>query len=340
MSAIDRKLHLFGAQKGFWQIDESHKIEYNDLNGDDFVDSWTYYDGDEAIQTLFSTERFLIHFGPGTTRIVAAEVPQALFEARPPTTHADWLLLNEQLARHQHVFPAGDLLPMLNQFDGPALTVSEATGKDFRFTEEGFRFVIEPKSQMRLVVDGGIELPGFTDLARPYVIEYVDGSLSAEALTQPALRLDANMLNTVPPQMEEMVIGQVRVLVYNAGLADAHDVVIEAVFSQAAHTELITTTLSLAPGQGYAEAEFDWAPPKAGAWDMAISFDSEGSGGEQALASSVRIQVLPADRVSPLDLIRLDAAEETGWAIAGLFFSIVAAAGATGVLIWRGLVRQ
>jgi len=333
-SPIDRVLHLVGADWGLWQVDEVKRVVYENCVQDDWIDRWAYYEGEELKRALAVSLPFLIYWDESQVWLSQSDVPPEVFRTLPPRDYAEWLELGSKLQIQERDFEPGDFLSMVRQFAGSSVEISGATVRDYRFTEQGFRFVLEPTSQSQLQTEGGLDLPGIADVARPYLVEY-DGTLSATPLTPPALRLDAVGVATEPAPPRELEIGQLIVPVYNGGLEDAREVVVMATLEQPSAQETLTTTVALVPGEGSAQARFDWAPDLPGEWNVAFTLGSGSPVAQDSATAFAVLEVEPAERVAALDLVRLDSAPAVGWALAGLFLAVLLSAMVTGLLLWR-----
>lgn len=338
-SPIDHSLHLFGAEWGMWNVDGTEQIIYEDLDKDGYTDKWQYFIGEQPERSLAFEPPYLVYWDDNQVRVASTETGPSLFETLPPRNHEEWLALGERLATHQREYAPGDFLAMLNQSTDAQITLVQAGFRDWRLTEKGFRFVLEPQPSFQIQAQGDMSLPGILGNERAYLVEY-DGNLLATPLTPPSLRLDADSVVTDPAPPQELEVAQLAVPIYNYGLEDARDVAVRATFQQLALNATMTTTVALVPGAGSAQAQFEWAPTAPGTWDVAFALGPGSPVAQGSATASAALEVAPADRVTTLDLIQLDSAPSVIWALGALFLAVLVAAAMAGLLFWRNLAGE
>jgi hypothetical protein len=337
-SPIDRSLHLLGVDWGMWNVDGVRQVVYEDMNRDGYLDGWHDFVEERLERSLVFAPPFLIYADLQGVRMIRTESPLSLFETLPPGNHDEWLSLARDLRSHERDFAPGDLLVMFQQFEGAAVQISGVTLRDFRFTEPGFRFVLEPSAGAQPAFSGELALPGLEDVAWPALIAY-EGQLTAVPLTLPSLYFDTDSLSTVPKTLRELETSLLRIPLDNQGLEDTGALTVTAHLRRGQEQVVLTTTLSTVPGQGQATAQFDWAPPSPGLWD--VSFALVGSDYESGGPSpAAQVAVASAGRASWWDLVMLDSAPGFMWAIGILLASAALAAAVVGLLIGRALLRQ
>ncbi len=337
-SPTDRKLHLLGAERGIWSIDSVHRMEYDDLNGDGFIDRWLYFANEDLKRLLVTTQEFLVYSDEHELILKQANVPPAPFQTLPPRDHQDWQRLGAQLESYQRDFAPDDFKAMVRQFSGPILRIEKANARDFRLTDEGFHFVLDLRPGFRIQSD--LEIAGAADL-RPGAYLFTCGSrLAIQELTPPSLNIEASDIRLDPTEPHELDTVHLFAAVRNDGLEDAHDVAVSLhAVSASGSYEVITTTLASIWGNDQEEFMVTWVPNQPGRWEIGVEIDAStiNPSGEHAIATAaVEVEVQPAQLPSWWGLWTLWAGERFGVALSALFASIVVAAATLASLILRG----
>ena len=249
-SPIDHKLHLFSTDAGIWSMDGNTKIKYANLDGDPYLDQWTYNHVITGTQSVTITKQLavadthLIFSDDDVVVIRQASVNPSLFETEPPRNREEWEALGNQLDAQKPEFAPDDFLAMLRQFDGPEVQIHGATVMDYRPNSDGgFRFVLE--------VTPGYQVSG-SDLLRldslssgEYLVENHAGVFSVSPLVPAQLSL------TLRHSAEGGAAAPAQVTIQNTGAADAPGLtlVIEIVDSDGAAIELARKPVDVLAGE-------------------------------------------------------------------------------------------
>ncbi|MCG8348310.1 MAG: hypothetical protein MI924_11090, partial [Chloroflexales bacterium] len=126
-SPVDDRLHLVGATRGVYNIGDNQRIEYRNRDKDLYLDAWQYFVGARIEAQLYQTETHLIHSDRSSVTLLAADVPFELFRTQPPANTDEWSKLSAQLAEQQGDIPLRDLAALQAKFDGPGITITDAT---------------------------------------------------------------------------------------------------------------------------------------------------------------------------------------------------------------------
>jgi hypothetical protein len=296
-SPIDRKLHMLGADHGVWQIDEQRALRYANLDGDGYLDQWTYTAVTTGTATITTTRQLnvaashLLYAGDGGVTIRQSRAQPSLFETLPPADRAEWQTLGRQLNAHQRSFAPEDLTGLLEQFAGPELRIGGAGLRDYRPTERGFRFV--------LTLEPGFTTQGAALLRLQnlppgeYVVSY-DGSFTIQPLTPPALSatLHTRSLNQLQPSALQLTLR-------NDGLQDHPAATLELWAEQpAAKATLVASDTVTLLAQQPISVTLNWTPPSAGMWTFTPRLrnaDASVTALEPAAISITPTQVISAD---------------------------------------------
>lgn len=269
LSALDRQLHLLGAEAGVWNLGEGRYLRYANLNGDAYLDQWQEERNGEVVQQLNDGQGFLVYSGNGGVQMKQTDVGPALLETKPPGNYEDWQRLDEQMKAHQTTLAPANFTGMLAQFPGSEMRIQGAAARDYRITPQGFRFVLELQpefdvyqNQYPLILP---ETPG------TYMVSFDDNAWSVQPATPVAPRIDDVQVDTQNGNLRALSWTKVEALVHNDGLVDVQDLLLCATFDDnAGHQVVMTDTVALLPGKGQQRVVWDWAPPAAGSWQVEV----------------------------------------------------------------------
>lgn len=326
-STVDHRLHLVGAQHGIWNIDDIHTLEYDDVDGDGYIDKWTYLEGESTLQQLFAANGYLTYAGDHEVRVLRVTAPPAAFSTLPPRDHQEWLALQELLDANRSDLAASDLKTAAAQFSDVVLRVEGGSLRDFRLTGQGSRFVLDVEAGASIASGG---LAG--DLSSPgsYVVSQEE-RLSAQPLTPPHLKLgpeDLSVETSSPTELESL---RVTARVHNLGLEDAHQVTVTLHFSGSSGQEAAVSAGAALVGGGETQAvTVKWTPPTAGQWQMLAELDGPGAaapGDPDAQPSRVSVVVRALPQPVWRDLLSLPGQSgDISLPVLALFASAVAIA--------------
>lgn len=213
-SSIDHRLHLSEAQKGLWNLGSNREIKYANKGGV-YLDTWTLLEYDEPVEYLYAPPGYLLYQDGEGVQLFQMDLKPALFTAMPPRNRTEWEELDSKLAEYSVNFEADDFLAMAKQFGEPCLVISDASIRDFRLADEGFRFILTLGSNFALAkeyFDLEVSEPG------EYVVTSSDGSLTMEPLAPARVALEMNL----DSREDSLRVFQVRMT--NQGSTDLLDV--------------------------------------------------------------------------------------------------------------------
>lgn len=160
LSPVDRLLHLRGAHEGVWNIDDYKRVRYTDTDGDGYIDLWLATalssteeaDVDESIiESLAVADDYVFFSSRSTVQVRAFSLTPSLFEVAPPSDHAEWVALQEQLSRFRAGVATDDLRSLFASLDGSQFTINGASFSEFRRAEDGkFRFLLRLEPGFRV----------------------------------------------------------------------------------------------------------------------------------------------------------------------------------------------
>lgn len=302
LSPIDQKLHLSFADYSIWNFDAGEQQRIYNLNGDETLDQWIYFQGGDVLHQLIHADPYLIYAGEGEVLLKQADVEAMVFQALPPTTHDEWLTFQNRLQASAASLTQGNYRQMLEQFSGEVQRFEDASLSEVRAFDEGIRFVLDVQQHPQ----HGLE-PG------RYVVTVQDDTLSFLPLTPPAL-----IVSVETQAIREHTTAQLHVSVRNDGLQDAHNALIELYACPSSHADphqadqavlVHTETMDVNAGM---ETIFKpvWTPKGPGEWQLVahVTLDAEWDGEEwisdnqpvQMTAGSVRVEAIPAPEINLL----------------------------------------
>ena len=268
-SPVDGKLHLRGAQGGLWNLDDNSYIEFQNLDGDSYIDYWRYFEGDEPRRLLAVRDNYIVYGGADEVVLLRTQAPAMLFETLPPRDHEEWAALGREMERNRRDFAPGDFRAMIDQFEGPMLHVQRAALRDFRLTEQGFRFVLilQPDYQW----DSDFSIEGELNLAPgTYVVQSGANGLSITTLTPPAVSVNGIQALGDRPEIIALETVPVNIILENTGLQDIHDLPVRLYAEKdEQQTILEDTTVDLLALETVHVPAL-WTPTEAGEWKLRL----------------------------------------------------------------------
>lgn len=274
-SPIDRRLHLYQAQRGICNLGQGRYVVYGNTNGDEYLDHWIYIESGQVRGQLYATDSYLLLTCDSMLVLSNVNVPLSAFETLPPRNHAEWLALGRRLEEYHTDFAPNDFAGMSAQFGGPQWRVEGASLRGLRPDDGGFRFVLGLQPGFTTGASGGLDVgelqPG------EYVVTASEGAFSVQPLTpaQPEVVPGTLGINNPTPQALESL--RLEAVLHNAGLEDQSDLTVRAYADgpDEAWQPLGTTTITLLAGQSV-PVGFDWTPRRAGEWRLALICGGEG----------------------------------------------------------------
>jgi len=337
-SPIDHKLHLFKAQKGVWNLDARREIRYANLAGS-YINQWTLLEGEKTLKNLYDVAGYLVYGGEGNIRLRKNDKNPSIFTTLPPRNHEEWLKLGADLDRFQANFAPDDFEAMVDQFEGPGLSITGASLRDFRLDGDGFRFVLELQPGFSLE---GPDLVGLQGLAPGEYVVMCDGRefkvlpLTPAAIIVDGLRLDGQSESPLYVSQWTTIESSIQ----NAGLEDLYEPGLCLYFSgPLGERQVITSTVVLLPGESTQTLRWHWAPPTPGTWLVSLETGCETTDegiqkSSKALAST-SVNVLPPERPPSHWLLTLGGLLPVAsiWFLVIFFTAITLLAGGL-ILVW------
>jgi len=335
-SPVDRKLHLLGARQGLWKINDDQSIRYDDLDGDQYVDLWTFFQNDRLLRQLITSSDYMIVATPGNITIKQHIVRSALFHTVPPRNQEEWHVLGQRMEDDQHTFTPGDFEAMIAQFDEPVTRIEGVTLRDFRPTTDGFRFILELGSEFQVV--GGEDWLRVQGLVPgEYVVMY-DGVFHVQSLTPARSVLVPGSLG-----VEEGVVAlhpmRIVATLRNEGLEDTKTITayLHTVQPEVEDEMVSKMEATLLAGEE-TEVSFVWTPLAAGRWEAWLTIDDGEV--EQSLAMDrFIIEVAPAPQPDLRWALERVGVAGGAWAIFGLGVGLAGIAMALFSLVLRPPVK-
>jgi hypothetical protein len=320
LSAIDRKLHLVGADYCLWNIDGASELRCENLTNDNYLDHWIFSTDGVLVRQLYHVKDLLI-YQEGTTIIIKQlEVAPSVFEVPPPTNYDTWLALSDLLAEQPALTP-GDLLGMFNQHPGPTWQITDTQMGEFRLTDTGFRFIMDVLPDYLAITQFEVGNLQALCVGR-FLVEYRDGGLIVKPMTPPDIDINSLVIKdlTGATATQTQILQQVQIdaTLINQGLEDARNLWIRIYTEQGEDVSLLGEGEWDLNGDASRRAWTVWSPGKPGDWTVRFKvFDrtnaddqmnpdapSEVDPGELIAEKATTFTVLPA-RTAVITLLGL-----------------------------------
>lgn len=247
MSPIDGKLHLKNAMAGTFTLKAKktgnwygsifsrediragkftvyENIDYENLDGDGYIDRWTYYVNDTFVRGLVYLKDVLIYYDRSKVKLLKKAIDPYVFETTPPKNYEEWRNLQENLNKYRKEFDPRDLEGMFNQFQGEPITIEGGFIRNFSLTDSGFRVYLDCVPMCVVEPSGAVEHEGPVRAGK-YVLEY-DGGFKIIKSILPDLvigEFDVTLSNETPREIEYIKLSA---KVHNKGNEDVGPVVI------------------------------------------------------------------------------------------------------------------
>jgi hypothetical protein len=334
-SPIDRKLHLLNASGGIWTVDEGAEVRYANLAGGETIDQWRFRqrleDGGVASSELDVSASHLVYRGIDGIAIREAVVPPIAFTTLPPATNDEWQRLSGQLEALGPPLGPGDFRDIMLTFPGPELAIAEASLRDYRPTDTGFRFVLQ--------LLPGFEVQGEDLLAvagrdpGSYAVSW-DGAFAVEPLRPATIRASLNV-EPATALAQTLVTVELR----NDGLDDLRGGRLEL---SATSPDGISGIVATQPVDILAGEPLDvallWGPDSPGIWHLASQVTQ--ADGTVTVGGSLSLVVQAAAPVSGTELLSLSARDSRIPMLLAVLLIIAALAALSVGLGWRARLRR
>lgn len=270
LSALDRQLHLSGAQSGVRKLGAGHYLRYANLDHDAYLDQWQEERDGYVTKQLNASGGIYVYSGSGSVHVKQSDLAPALFETQPPGNNDEWLRLDAQLKANQMDAAPEDFAVMLGQIAGHEARIRGAATRDYRITAAGFRFVLELEEGFTAQADPELRMP-LPEAPGTYLIEYDGAVWSLQPATPVALRVDNFQVNAPDGGLLALDWTTVDAVIANEGLEDVRDLPVCATLSGPdEQSAVLTNTIALVPGEGSVSVAWDWAPAVAGTWTVRV----------------------------------------------------------------------
>jgi hypothetical protein len=339
LSAVDRKLHLYKAEVGQWDLtarrdakedQPAEQVRYSSL-GSPYVRRWEYLTDGVVVQSLAHLADRLIYWDSGGVQIAKGPDDPALFVTLPPTNRQEMLALRDRLPQGPDAGPGADLLDAFDAFPDDRISLPGLQLWDLRAEGDGFRF-------MGILTDPVPDTPMTQGLAPgTYVFTYTPvGGLTVRP-AGPA-RLTLTSADTRGDAPVEKVPLRIATEVKNEGDHDALAVPVAFWATRGGRERILVGAAQIDITAGSTMiAESIWAAPVAGEWEIHASamFDD----GSDSPATRFRVDRAPAVDVGSL-LLAQGLSPFSGGAISASLTLAVAISTGLGFAVWRAPRRR
>lgn len=183
-SPVDKGLHLYGLDYGFWnRTGDRSTVRYDNVDSDPFVDMWRIR-GEEQSETLVAENETLVYADSEAISFKRTAINQSTFVTQPPKTTREWSQLRSRLNRSGAV--TANLGSRFSRYDGETFAVTDATFTDYVPTDDGFRIYATLSSESRMR-NTSLTLPDTNQVV--FVFHDDQGTVDVHRATPPSLSL-------------------------------------------------------------------------------------------------------------------------------------------------------
>ena len=298
---VEHRLHLVGAQGGVWNVDGEREVRYLNTTGGDTIDGWQVRDNGLLVAELYRVPGGLLYSDQAQTLFRPVDIGAPPVRSLPPTDHATWQQLRDELAQTPPAFAPGDLRAMFDQFGGTPIQIADAPLQDFHLTRESVRFVVDASSEVTR--NALATLTGVSSSGGHQVVTFAKGQWTATSATF------ANPSSTITVSGPQGLVGtSIQVNVENPGsidLTNAYLLVRTVPPPGSSHVETAVGSVSELDITGGSAASFDvpWIPPEGGQWQIKATIYRHGTGPDQAAGGGADVvlaeSIVPAAVAAP-----------------------------------------
>jgi hypothetical protein len=314
VDAIDGRLHLLGAQRGVWVVDQHQTIDTSSLDGQT-TDHWSRSVDGVALEALYAMPGALLYADGRAVTIQPFQAPPAIVPLAPPTDEATLNALRALLPAHPPAIAQQGLRSLLTTRASDQLTMTRTTLAHVRFAAGAWR--AELRLAAGAVVTAGRDVP--PTLLQPmlaalgcvlplqvpggglpscppatadmqYVLRY-DGAWSMQAATPPDLRIRAVQAGGDRLALTELPI---TVALVNSGVSDAGGHIVRVWVQRSGEPPIVLGRYTVSVPAGEQRAfSLEWLPVGPGQWTIGAAVEASGATGETVRAV-VSISAPPA----------------------------------------------
>jgi len=265
LDALDRQLHLLGAQSGVWHLAGDHYIRYANLDHDDYLDQWIDERNDMRMQQINYSNGFYVYSNNELIRLKMSELSNpSLFVTQPPASNEEWKQLNHILLANKMDLLPYDFSGMVDLLPGPDMTIHNASMDSFRIVDGGFRFelMLNPDYYVN-----GEDILNLDDISPGrYVVTFQNNLVDLKVLTEPSLAV--SVMSTAFAS-QQYVPDEIIVLVKNNGLQDVKSMRISVqTVSPRGKIQTLEPIIISAPSGVLQKIKFPWTPHEPGMWTL------------------------------------------------------------------------
>jgi hypothetical protein len=302
-SAVDQRLHMLGAQHGILIYDAKpptetsssfdaeylkdgtlpiySSVEYEDGDGDGYVDAWTRLEMDMPVMRLIVRPGAAALIGNNSLRLkrLPADYAFVTWHADPPDTAAEWNAFNEALIPFQQTRRIlGDLESIFNDLPGDAVALSGVTYESVSAQPQ--------RLLLHIQADGSGNLP-----QGEYVLRGEPNDFVYEAAALPNVEIASFQLNGDRLSAEIKNSANVDVPV-SVVMKDNHAYSVELLREE-----------RVVPAQGSITYDLPWSPPSGG--DHTLAMSAAYSAGDQEQMARAEFQASSVDQVDQDSIFQL-----------------------------------
>jgi hypothetical protein len=288
-SPIDLKLHLKNSDGGVWNIDDQHRIRYQDLDKDGYLDQWTLTTGtpydpskktlpnDTALQSINIAKGHAISWVNNTIRITPNPFTMSLFEIAPPASHEEWMQLSKKLDASNTQNFSSALTEIADRLSNDILTITNGKLVQFIANERGFQLYLDLGSDFDVKINlTDIDLTSITPGV--YIIEYTtnDKNFTMTRIEVSSSRIFASPLVIDPEFSTTAEWLSIKLLLENESISEIKDLPIEWLAARDDLEPLVIARKTVnVPGNSSIDVSIRWWPSSPGKWRVWIEPDQE-----------------------------------------------------------------
>ncbi len=276
-STIDNRLHLKGAKYGLWNIDGLTQLEYQDLDGDEYIDQWklngSWLDGERGTdreEILVYTGEHLIYSGKNKVSIADVQIEPYSFQTLPPRNSAEWSAFGQNLKEQGTPLSPYDLEAVFKALSLTPLVINGASVGNIQLTSKGFIGELD----LHEGFSSSAPLP-MSDGADPGPGRYLvagESALTIRRALPPKLDILAPGIEIEPQVAHQKDFVDIALKIANSGTVSVENVLVSFYAEKDDRgSNLISKSFRTVLGQETIEAKATWIPSEPGDWRIKAS---------------------------------------------------------------------
>jgi hypothetical protein len=288
---LDGKLHLQQTAFGMWRLNALGSLTYRNLDGDAYLDQWTYNEGGRVRQELTRAGDFVLLQDRTTVRIARAPMPRSVYESLPPRTGDELLAIDAAVAAADVEFAPNRLNERFAALNVPIWEVTDAALSSLRLTPDGFEAVLQLGADAE--TSGTLPIELTTELGDLLTLTGAGDQLTLARIDPPRVIIDSINVGFNPETRPLYDRQRIEVRLRNDSLIGVVGVQVRVNARQDATLISLLDTIVELPGRTTTPLGVVWEPSATGEWQIEASVSVTWAEETSILRASEAVSISP-----------------------------------------------